>query len=369
MAENMKRDSKGRFVKKDNASWFKNAAKSLGYAGLEYLKSTMPATMNTIDVNKEFVVDLSKTLRRNASNKKIGNLKDQLSGKALDIYNDTEMLLRNAKSDLKSGKFYNRDRENQMADAFGLEDFDDFDFDFDVSDDLDDSNFDSDSGSPDVVVPKVNITTNINSDNPMVKAVEQQTRVLANNEMANSKRDIQIAETQMNLDKKLTDVLYGGIETVNSNLSILVNFNNEQVGGYIGASLKYYEENIRYMADISDTLKKIGGFVESQNRYEQKDPLENIIDGEGAFNLSGYISVVKKQLANAIDENMVLGSIKSVLESEDGIKAFAGSPLELIIQPIVNKMVPEFLTSTLKTFDDSFKEFIPAFDGTGVVKK
>jgi len=352
------RNKKGQYTT-NNGAWFKNAAKSLGYAGLDLLKETMPAITETIDINKEFVVDIANTLRtsRSKNNGKF-NIKQHLQGKALDNWNDAEEYLRNAVTDLKSGQFYNKERIQHTADEFGLDDFDfDFGDDFDVSSDLDDSNFEDNSVK--VVVPNVNITSNINKDNPMVKAVQQQSKLLIDAENASVKRQITIAETQMKLDKDLTGVLYGGIETVNTNLTNLITFNNEHVGGYIGASLKYYEESIKYMADISNTLKIISGAVERPSEPENVHPLEEITTYNGALNLSGYKNVVKRQFRNAIDEDMLLGSIMSMLES-DGIKALAQSPLTFIPQMILTKMVPDFLTKTFKGFDESFKAFIPA---------
>ena len=351
------RDRNGRFVK-ENGTWFKNAAKSLGYAGVDLIKQSMPSVMETIEVNKEFTTDIVSTLRRAKQNNYKFNIKQQLSGKALENWNDIEDIVRNAKSDLKSGNFYNKRREQQALDDFGLDGFDlDGDFSFDMSDDLNDDNFD-DSSDTKVVVPNVTINSNIDKNNPMVQAVQQQSRLMADNEAMNSRRSIAIAESQMKLDKQLTNVLYGGMETINSNLSILVNFNNEQVGGYIGASLKYYEENIKYMSEISDNLKKIGGFVEKASSFEATNPMDVIFNGE-AFDLKAYTGLVKKQLKNTIDEDMLLGSISALLEG-DGLKAFVQSPLTFIPQLVLSKMVPEFLTNTFKTFDKSFKSFIPA---------
>ena len=352
------RNKKGQFTT-NNGAWFKNAAKSLGYAGLDLLKETMPAVTETIDINKEFVVDIANTLRtnRNKNNNKL-NIKQHLNGKALDNWNDAEEYLRNAVTDLKSGQFYNKERIQRTADEFGLDDFDfDFGDDFDVSEDLNDSKFDDESVK--VVVPNVNITSNINKDNPMVKAVQQQSKLLIDSENASIKRQITIAETQMKLDKDLTGVLYGGIETVNTNLSNIITFNNEHIGGYIGASLTYYEESIKYMSDISNSLKIIRGVVEKTNEPENVHALDEITTYSGALNLQGYTKVVKRQLRNAIDEDMLLGSLMSMLES-DGIKALAQSPLTFIPQMILTKMVPDFLTKTFKSFDDSFKAFIPA---------
>ena len=352
------RNKKGQFTT-NNGAWFKNAAKSLGYAGLDLLKETMPAVTESIDINKEFVVDIANTLRtnRNKNNNKL-NIKQHLNGKALDNWNDAEEYLRNAVTDLKSGQFYNKERIQRTADEFGLDDFDfDFGDDFDVSEDLDDSKFDNESVK--VIVPNVNITSNINKDNPMVKAVQQQSKLLIDSENASIKRQITIAETQMKLDKDLAGVLYGGIETVNTNLSNIITFNNEHVGGYIGASLTYYEESIKYMSDISNSLKIIRGAVERNNEPENVHTLDEITTYSGAINLQGYTKVVKRQLRNAIDEDMLLGSLMSMLES-DGIKALAQSPLTFIPQMILTKMVPDFLTKTFKSFDDSFKAFIPA---------
>ena len=356
---NTPRNRKGQFTT-NNGTWFKNAAKSLGYAGIDLLKETMPALTETIDINKEFVTDIVKTMRQNKAKDRRFNIKSQLTGKALDNWIDSEEYVRNALTDLKTGQFYNKTRMQASADDWGLDGFDMDDMSFDVSDDLDDSDIDLDDESVKVVAPNVTVNTNINSDNPMVRAVQQHSKLLADAESVSAKREITIAETQMKLDKDLANVLYGGIQTVNTNLATMIEFNNEHTSGYIGASLKYYEENIRYMAEISDTLKKISGAVErNDNNTDDIHSMDQIFESSGGFNLSGYMKVVKKQLRNAIDEDMLMGSVLAMLES-DGIKALAQSPLTFIPQMILNKMVPELLTTTFKSFDKSFKSFVPA---------
>jgi len=379
MAKNdRRRDNKGRYA----PNWFKNAAKSMGYAGLDLLKETMPATMDTVDMNKEFAVNLVNSLRQNKNSKKFGNIEQNLSGKALENWNTVKEIKANAISDLKSGRFYNKERASKFADEFGLDGFDENDFSFDVSDDLNDDNFESDDNSvePKVVVPTVNITSNINKNNPMVQAVQQQTQLIAQNEQTSFKANIAIAETQMGLNKKIADTLYGGMETINSNLSILINFGQEKIGGYIGASLKYYEENIRYMSEISENIKKMQDTIESAYEEEPQSPYESIFSG-GGFNGSEYMKLIKKQFGNALDENMLTGSLKAMFLEGDGLQAIAQAPLTFLPKFIIGKLVPDFLTKTLSEFDKSFKSFMPAmlnkigswadepgFDGLSLIK-
>src|SRR5699024_10743404 len=103
---------------------------------------------------------------------------------------DMQDIIKTATEDLKSGKFNNKAKGISDFDDFGFSgDFDlgfgDDDFSFSFGDETE-SSFDSsddsstdDSSSPSVVVPSVNISSNITKNNPMVKAVQSQTEMIS----------------------------------------------------------------------------------------------------------------------------------------------------------------------------------------------
>ena len=64
--------------------------------------------------------------------------------------------------------------------------------------------------------------------------------------------------------------------------------------------MKYYEESIKYMADISNTLKVISGAVEKPDEPENVHVLDEITTYNGALNLQGYTKVVKRQWYKSI---------------------------------------------------------------------
>ena len=121
-------------------NYVKNVGKSLGFAAMDHLKATAPNTTeffkNNAGVYKD-AMDNVKKLRSKAT-----STSNDLSS---TLKNTIDVGKKNLMADLKSGKFYNKDRikkanDDMMKDMFGI-DFDDFDLDFDL--DYEDFNEDS----------------------------------------------------------------------------------------------------------------------------------------------------------------------------------------------------------------------------------
>ena len=337
-------------------TWFKNVGKSLGLSTMDIITEMMPATMDTINVNKDMAKNVYDSIRM-LRGKNTKGIEGMLSGAAEKNYATLKTAISNAKADIKTGNLYNKQRLNDSFND-GL----DMDFDFDFSDDLGDDNFsDTDSESSDVkvIVPDVNITTNIDKNNPMVKAVQSQSDIILETSEAAAKRDVSIATTQMSLSKKLNDQLYHGMETINENLSLLVNFHSNNMTKYIGASLKYYEDQLRVTGETLELYKKSLEPPKTEER-RSNDPLEDVFGSDGGFNIGGYAKLVKKQISDAMDSNIIASSLKMMFEDTDTLASIATQPLKFISDGIVKTFIPNFLKESLKSFDESLKNFVPA---------
>lgn len=348
--------------KYNNLTWFANVGKSLGYASMDVINEMMPATMDTIVSSKEPLQDLSNKLKT-IRGRKNARLDDILTGAAKDNYESIKKGISNTKEDLKSGNFYNKKR---LADI-GADDFDYSDFDFDdgdssmsFSDDLDDDNFSdtSSDSSPSIVVPNINVSSNINANNPMVNVLKVQTDAIVDTSEASMEHNAQLAKVSNIVIRDLNKNVYDGLQSINSNVSLLVKFQSESTSKYYGAALSYFEQNIKVMTEFITDYRKIN--YPDKKDIKQEDSLKGIIGMSGGFDVGGYASIVKKQLGEYVDNDMILSSIKDIFTGTDDFANMMTSPLQFVTKSFVNKIVPEATKKIMGGLDKTFSSFIPA---------
>ena len=247
--------------------WFNNVAKSLGYASADLITDLVPASSQFVKTSYESTTDLVQEMRQNRSSGK--RLSQQIAN--LEQVKIAETGLKNALEDIKSGKIYNKDREleymdsqfdSDMGDVFGT-DFGDDDFsfgdDFDTGEDFE--SFSIDDSDPETTnVKKVNVK-NVNNNIgrsvnmlPLAKAMNNQTEVLTNAIHSTSQTQTVMNTEFMMLYNNNASNMVGGLTSINDNLSLLVNFQNDNMAKYIGASLKYYEDHLN---KVDESLKLI----------------------------------------------------------------------------------------------------------------
>ena len=354
-------DKSKKMNKRTNAlSWVKNAGKSLGFSTMDMIKEIMPATFSTIEANAENVSETIDKLKGLAKNRKI-DINDYLDDTAKQNISSIKRAIANAKEDIATGKLYNKEREDKDR-AW------DNDLDFDFDDSLSDSSFEfddvgepteTDSGDTIVVSPKIKINSNISKNNPMVKAISEQSDVIAKSNEAAMHQNAQLATSSLAVSQHVVDAVSVNVGLVNENLGKLLDFNTVNVNKYIHTSLKYYEDSIRILQEGLDEYKRVNS--PRENTIERKeDPLENVFVGDGGFNVAGYLQLAKKQLGTAIDNDFVLSQIKTILGDSGTIADMASNPLRLLSDAIVKRIFPQFIKTTLSEFDKSIRSFIPA---------
>lgn len=338
----------------NSAEWFKNVAKSLGYSLTDVGRNTMPATFDTIETNTEFVKDTIAKVRSLRGNK--GTIASMITGMPAKHLANIKTGWSNVKSQAKSGKFYSGAQSLYNNDD--LDEFTDISFDDDLSDDSFEVSFDDDESNDTKQPVNVKVVSNINDDNPMVESIGTQTRTMIEIADAEAKRDIVLANESM----KLSGKLFSGMGAINENLAHIVNFNSKDGASYINASLRYYEQSITHLTDISSKLSNIEKVLVkeedpkwSSNRLGWSD----VVSSGGGFNISNYLQMVKKNAKTALEGSMFGGMLMPMFEDEDYLKALMQQPLSLIPKMIVQAAIPATLKQTAGMLDTSFKNLIP----------
>lgn len=340
--------------KGNSSTWITNVAKSLGYLGFEELKLSVPGITETVESIGEVVGDFKTAWSETGDlkgYKKIAAMTkfdaDSYIGKAKELKN-------NFLEDIKSGNLNNESRGGD--DDYGFDD--DFDFDFDDDDDF---SFDDDDGDSDVVVPDINIHANIGKNNPMVKAVERETRTMTSIAADTAKRDIEIAEAQMKFNSALTSKISGDMTTINDNIGAMVDFNNNIMNKFTSSSMSYYESSLNVLGSILDELKKSRAVSQMTAREINKLHADDVFGYGGGLNIKNYLANIKSNIKREVNESMV-GSMASMAGSVDMFDQIVKNPIGFVLSMAMSP--PQAVKDIMERFDSVISTF-----GTALVTK
>ena len=339
-----------------SANWFKNVAKSLGYTSTEVLGDLMPVSVGTIKTTASDIKELRDTLRDSrSSSSSLGKFLDSKTGMIKSNLSD---LKSNLKSDLKSGNFNNRQRADEAFNkSMGLDDFNfDLDGDFSFDDDLGDDSFTETISSSEVnVVNANNYGTDPAIASEIIDAVQTQSQILVETSRRSSEENIALAKIQIANDKEIGNILYTGVSAINSNVSLLVDFNRTQTSAFIGASLKYYEDSIRMMNEVVTELKKI---TTPTNDYNSRESAFDSFLAGDEFSLKSYLEFAKKNAKN----NWLLSMVPGIGDDTSlggFLASVVANPLGELSKIMTKSLIPKMIKTTMEEFDNSIKSFIP----------
>jgi hypothetical protein len=275
-----------------NKGWMKNVAKSIGYIGADTISNSLPSTIDFFTSNAESVRDEISDVKnpKEYIAKKLSGFSEY--GKAGKDF------VKYMKEDLKSGKIYNRERIEKigMDDDGGF--FDDFedDFNFDMGDD--DINID-DNGDTRNITKTVNINkfeASISEKSPLVQSVRSTTEAIVDTSNATNKLNATISEATINSIGTVGASISQGLSVVNSNLGLMVSFNNGPMAKFVESSTKYYDESLRLMAQQIDELKKLST-VTPVDQMKFADP-SNVFLSSGGLDIRSYLKQVSSTPAS-----------------------------------------------------------------------
>jgi murein DD-endopeptidase MepM/ murein hydrolase activator NlpD len=348
--------------------WMKRVAKSLGYTGIGTAREIMPGLSETISSSRE-TIDAAKELMDRMKEKKgihkldvLANA-DGITDKYLGMARE---LGRNALEDFRSGNLNNYKRaDDALNKAMGFDDFGD-DFDFNLEDDFgNDFDFDDDDDK-DVVVPNVTINSNINKNNPMVQAMENNTSAMVDIEGERARRDTELASAQMALTADVGSGLSSNLNTINSNIGQLLDFNHDVMRSFTESATSYYKTSIEIMGSMLVEIKKLTSPPQNENRRNNPRASSDIFGYDGSFNIPEYIENIKKNAKSYINNSMV-GSLAGMigLGGDDAGPSFIdqiianpiGTALSFALQP------PKVVEDIAKKVDSAFGAFTSALIG------
>ena len=357
-----------------DSTWFKNVAKSMGYATSDLVKDILPATHEFVSSNYENTTELISDMRQNVGDTKrlttqIGNIEQVKIGKSA---------IKNALEDIRTGKIYNKDRENQFFEDSISSSMDDLGMDFGDDDFTFGDDFDGDEDVEDIVIddsdPNVTNVKKVNVKNvnntfeksinmlPLAKAMNQQTEAIVGTMEASTNINTAMTGQMMMMYNRNSSSILNGLTAVNDNLSLLVNFQNDSMAKYIAASIKYYDDALKKTDENIEMLKQgfSGALNQNTKKSNEGNEFKDPFYSNGGLNIREYMNVVKSNINYIKESNDILSSMDMMFSDVDSLRSLASNPLKFVMKNFMGGFIPGSVKGVMETFDKSLSEFFPA---------
>ena len=324
--------------------YLSNVTKSIKYATIDALKELNPVIVEGVEENKDVAKVTYSTIK---------NFKTIVprAAKSLAQSQIGELAIeakRNILEDLKSGKFYNRERQERGVDQAIMDSGMGFDSDykdFMVDEEDDNLGFDTDSNefladSMDEVGEKASSAVN----QVLVRTAEYQV------EATRQSTTRMLAQTSA-----MTATLHGDLAAVNANIAGVVKFNQEIMTTHIENSRMFYErqqqqmsEQISLLTEIRDIQKAV--FTPKSKSMSSKVGVSDLFTSNGMINLAEYFKYVQQ---NAKEQDSGMGEMLSMVMDLGMGKAAVANPLGTMMTMGIKAAIPKMLKDAMEEFNET----------------
>ena len=325
-------------------NYLKNLGKSVKYAAAEGFKTNYDTTYKTFDqastATKETVsaiVNYRQTFK-----------KAQEYLMKSTAYEASNLALKSAKEDLKSGKLWNQDRADKIM--FGGDD-DDFDwnFDEDISGDDSDSSLDITTGDK-AIAKTVHDASRANAD--------QISGTIMSAAKYNADVTKQTASFMFAQQERLFGNLNNSIMGLGTTMGNMQNFMTTNMQTHIENSTKYFEESTKYQRENNAILKELldmererfkdwNAVREAEKKRQDKGLKQDITDilSGGIMDWGAYGKHIKKGFVDQA-ENLSLSMI-----SKEMLMGMAANPMQFIPAYLVQQAMGKPLEKAIGGFN------------------
>lgn len=341
--------------------YIKNVGKSVGYAAIDTIKAPTSNINEFLDTNE----DIFKTVYSATKNYKQTMKKVERSIRNSKVYEAVDFGLKNIKEDLRTGQFYNKERERQtgMSSMFGddFADFSEFDMDYDFSNKNDDG-----------------VITSVEKELPIeVQAMGKTASGLSSIITANSKAQSQVilASTEMSIkaNRASHKLMIGNQERINA--SIVSGFAGVNAGMKMISSMmsgpmtQFMNESTKFYGDVSNKLTETNAYLKEMTEMQRNlykvqeqqwktDPYNDIVNSAGMPDLTKY---AKKIYKNIMDMDPTGGMLSSGDNEGNMLKMFLANPLKAIPMMMAKVIIPTSISKTMESFDKNMTGLFSSF--------
>ena len=352
------------------SKYLSNVAKSFVYQTQDYAKELAPETFDFVSTNKEvFITGYSLLKNPRATIKRAVK-----TFKESKLYEAIDYGTKNLSSDLRSGQWYNRERNEQMSDIAGLsaDDFGDLS-EFGVNDDWEtdlSGNGASESSATEITAGDKKIAGTIEatsraSASATVNALYDTTDKAVKNSRVNT-------GILYNQNERLFGNLNASINGVHNVLSNMGQMQAKALENLDKNTSKFFTDSLKIHQDNNQMLHKL---LEMQtNLYKsaadkEKEELDKRnkkkftwgdITSNGIPDLKEYFEAVKKNVSEQISSM----GIPALSEEGNMLKAMVTSPMQYVTEHLVKKAIPESIAEATKEINETISSVFGTFIAT-----
>lgn len=331
---------------KNIVGYIANLGKSVSYSAVDKVKSMTPSSAEFVETN----ADLFKTVYNSVRDYKITYKRGMDIFSKSKIYEAGDVLKNSLIEDIKTGKLYNKEREDTIAmKSMGLSDQDmDLNFDFDGFDDNLDFSADDITTGDKVVSSSIDSSSRRSAE--MISTVTARTGEYI---VESQKMNTNLLYTQ---HMQTHSMLHGNLSSINDNIGNLINFSDKVVKVHIDNSAEYYKRSTELMQDQTALLREIVDILrpkDEKKEEKQKDRItyDDLVGANGMPDLKMYLSNIKKNSENV---SGMLSSMNNMFgEDTNMLATLVSSPLKFIPNAIVNAVVPKAIEESMENLDKS----------------
>ena len=335
-------------------SYLKNVGKSMGYIAVEALGNNAPVLRDLFAENKDTVQTLYQEIKDFAASP-IEKIKS--NEKIMSYSNDFKYGFKNLMDDIKTGNLYNVERQNEaMLGAFGLDDFnmDDFDFDSDLGDlDSDIKGAFNDSTDKEVAAMD-DIGSRISSSVSMATAKSAEFIVQSN---------LENTRALMSQNSYIFKVMSTGFTGINKTLGDIAQLaqpltsHMQNSAVFFTQSTKNQERMIELLEQISENTKRPE--VKKKNGRETFG-IDAFLGGGYAFSLSNMGSMIKKNAKEAFEDSalgMLAGFSDMFGEDTSLLKIIGSNPIGFAMPFLIDAMMTKKLKKSMESLSNTMASF------------
>lgn len=348
-----------------NAStYLKNVGKSMGYMAVDIYKDLNPVTSSFLSDAKDFGEDLYSSVQ-------------EFKGKAKDMNQDPNSVLGIAKStvkdtasnilsDLKTGKWYNKQRFDDLTTEAALGDmgFSEDDFNFDWDEDEESSSLDDELSTD----TKAQISNSRKNTITNIKSMDRVGQKLSGAIGTSTFKSAQyIGEVNKLGFKEILRVnnkgfagVTNGIAAVNANISSLVQL-GQPITQHINNSATFYSKTTEWQQEVNEKLDSIIKLISPSKQADRErsyNTIDDLLTSTGTLNFSAMKDMV---VNNVKDATSMISMFTSMMSPKTISAAIKGNPLGFLIKSGIEALLPQTFKLAQSKLDSSVADLFGGF--------
>lgn len=350
MARDIREDLKR--IATTSGRYFTGTAKLFLASSAEVVGQKMPTVGSMLDANRDFMNDTMKFLRNPVDAVHRG-IDRALSGETVQA---AKKLATDALSDLETGNFYDPDRDrsgygsniDNLLDNFG---------------DIDMSGFDAEGEyeEPDL--------SGFEHDEDLLESHEQadDTRTVAtigaiqNTGDAIVKNQKYNAQMDIRLGIKQHSQMMSSMSNIITQQGALLESVNAATASILEVNREAHQELMGVLGTVTQLLGDIKSLQEPAAPDEVvRDETFDIYGSNGALDIKKWLNAAKKNIDEKYNISSTIGMMTMGMSPKQLMELVADNPLMLIANPIVEKMIPDYLKNTMDTTQKYLQNFFPS---------